>query len=314
MRSPRDALTLAVTLPILTLIWRYWAEGLPRAMVMAQALGIGALSAFLALVALTTRCAYHREEGALAAFAQTLAECLRYAVPMWLFVVAAGLCFAAIGNPGNEAFWLAGVITGTLAGLAWVAFLEPLVRRIAARIDSIMTGFGPGLRSWPMLAVAAMAIGAAVAIASVVAELSLPVTAVGVLVPGIVASMILGRVDAETVRFRALIGVASWPMIRGQSGRILAAMIALALPLLPVPNRLAGLVPVLLGFAVILFTACRILAYQVFERRIADWVVTAIFGGSGLASLAFPPLGPLVIVGAFAALARRAQLRRWLIA
>lgn len=81
IRKPSDLVTAIIALPVLLLVWKAWLAGLPDILAAWQTAGLGFLTAFYALRILRDRCAYHREDGALAANSQQVIERVAFAAP-----------------------------------------------------------------------------------------------------------------------------------------------------------------------------------------------------------------------------------------
>jgi hypothetical protein len=307
-RKPDDLLTVVIAVPVLALVWRAWVAGLPESAAMLQSAGLGFLAAFFGFTLLAERCAYHREDGIVAAHAQLAAERLAFALPLWAAAMACGFVLSIVVGLGHPAIWLAGTLAGGLSGMAWALvpqIASPRLTAAAARPRTVPTS-----RTGATLA----ASGAALGLVCALLPLRHEVAAFVALAVAVLASAFLGRVDAEAIRFRTLVGESSWRLVRAHAGNLIAFLVPFAGTLALAPWWTPAAVAALVTCMATVITALRVIAYQSFDRRIADWVVTAAIGASALLGVAFPPFAPVVLAMTAAWLARRGARQAWLLA
>lgn len=129
----------------------------------------------------------------------------------------------------------------------------------------------------------------------------------------ILANILLGGVDAEAVRFRTMIGEGSLSIVLSHIKRPVVFVFSFGAAL-ALGFRWSALAATLLvvGLAAFLIII-RVLAYQAFERRTAEWILTGSMAMTALIGVMFPPLAAIALTVFVIWLNRRAARERWLI-
>lgn len=310
VRRPVDLLTVAVLVPILLLIVRSWVASQPDTLLRLHAVGAGAVIASIAGGWLIERCAYHRGDGVLVADAQRPRERWAYALPLFAGAALLGLGGLMAVGIAHPLPWLAGTLLGAIAAF------------IASYIRGALRRWRPAVMQWlrPLRASVGRGISAQVivggALGLLCAMLPLSQSIAAVLAAGIalLGGVLLARVDAEAVRYRALVGHRVWGMIGGYLVPLTAFSAAFAAALIVSPYTAPAAAAAAVYMLVAIFTALRVLAYQCFAARMADWIVGGLLGIVAMLGYGFPPAAPLALVIGAAWLTRRANQRRWLLA
>ncbi len=309
LRKPIDLMTVVVAAPIFALVSRSWNVGLSDQVVKLQSTALAVFVAFYSVSFLMNRCAYHRTDGALAAFAQRNIDCLRYALPIFGACVASGFLVSVILSIWHPAIWLAGTIAGSLAGAVWSVISQNLRQQITIFLNRTAILHRSNSKAASVL----VASGALLGVVTAILPVTLQILVFGALFITLIAAIILGRVDAEAIRFQTMIGHSSLSLIWSHTSRLLAFSVPFAVALILAPHWAPAVVSALLTVAAAAFVVLRVLAYQSFSRRIADWVVTLSLAAAALVGLAFPPITPALLLAAAVWLWRRAIRQIWLV-
>lgn len=308
-RRSGDLLTVLFGLPLLAIVARAWLSGLPDDARGFVAYGISAVIAMVLANFLLERVWYHRSDGALAHRAQDLGAQLGYALPLLLAgVLVSFAVLAMLGTLHAESAML-GAGSGVASGLAF-----PFVRETVRRWwRNAMRGRGIDLlRHRNALAIGAALSAGIGAICAVLPQAGYP-GAIVAGVYGLAVTLLTGRVDAAAVRYMTLMGRTAPTLLRHWLPLQLALLLPLAAVLLVAQSWAAAGVAAVLATALPVMTTLRILAYRLFSRLIADWMVAGLIAGTAYASLSVPPLGPAILLAAMIWLARRGADRRWLL-
>lgn len=309
LRKPIDFFTVAIAIPLLLLVWRAWAGGLPDNIAMAQSAGLGFVVAFTSVAAVVDRCAYHQQDGVLAAFSQRRREGVYFGIVLWVAASAFSLLLSLIVTPGHVAVWAAGTLLGTAFGWLWSCVARAVLARIFLALRRSRTLSRPHSR----LPMVWTAFGGAFGFLGAILPISLLAAAIGSLTVAILASIIFGRVDAQAVRFRTMMGEGSANLVWDHVARLLAFLLPFAAGLALGTRWQGGAIVLVVAAMAGAFVAMRVLAYQSFTRRIADWVVTSWIALGAMAGLVAPPLAPLIALWSCIWLVRRARRESWLI-
>lgn len=307
--KPSDILIFAGGIPLLILFARAWVAGLSDQIVVLQSAGFGLLVAFYSWKAIIDRCAYHRIVGPLAAHAQRASELFAFALPLLFVSLACGLLLLMILGSHHVETWLVGAMAGFVAASGWAHISCELQGRTfpvlawrgsffrlswygALRVAATGAAFGGALATLPEKAPVITAIAAACAV---------------------LTSLVMGRIDADTIRFRTIIGDTSGKLVRAHVGRLTLFLLAFAATLSLTRNWSAIAAIALIGTAAGALIASRVLALQSFDRRSAEWVVVAIIATTTSIGMLFPLLVLPSIAAALIWLTQRAREHRWLI-
>lgn len=309
-RKPLDLLTVVVALPVGLLVMRAWTSGQPQQLLALQAFAVGFLVAFYCAMGLLHRCNYHRTDGILAADAQRAAERLAFASPLFAATTATGFAYLVIVNAHRPGLWLAGTLLGAIAGLAWAHLSRVLRERRLVLLHWLRWRHLPGARSHTLL----IAVGAAMGSACAILPLELKEVVIATAAISMIVSLVLVRVDAAETRYRTMVGHSSWAIVASHVSPLLAFLGPFAATLTLAPHWAPAAVVAVLGLAITAFVAIRVLAYQSFNRRIADWIVTVLVAASAMVGLALPPAAPVAMLFGIVWLARRAASQAWIIA
>lgn len=308
LRKPLDFFTVAIAVPLLLLVWRAWAADLPENIAMTQSGGLGFITAFSTVAAVVDRCEYHQQDGALAAFSQRRGECVYFGFVLWAAASASSLLLSLIVTPGHVTIWAAGAVAGSAFGWIWSSVARAILDRIFLALRRSRLLFGRYSRL-PIV----LAFGGALGLVGAVLPISLPAAVIGGLTVAILGSIIFGRVDAEAVRFRTMLGEGSAHLAWDHLERLLAFLLPFAGGLALGAHWQGGAIVVVITAMAAAFVGMRVLAYQSFTSRIADWVVTGWIAIGAMAGVIVPPFAPLVALWSFIWLVRRARRERWLI-
>lgn len=309
-RKPIDLLTVVIALPVFLFVLRAWTGNQPEQLLNLQAFAVGFLVAFYCVKALLGRCTYHRTDGILASDAQRPSERLAFALPLFGAAAALGFAYLGILDAPRPTLWLAATMLGGMAGFAWAQ----IARMLRERQPIVLRWLRPRYlrRTWaqPVL----VAGGAIAGMACAILPLKLPALVIATAAISVIVSLVLGRIDASAVRYRTMVGHSSWAIVRSHISPLAAFFVPFAAALTLAPHWAPPAVAGLLGLAVTVFIAMRILAYQSFYPRIADWFVTVLIAVVAMAGLALPPAAPVAMLVSIVWLARRAASQKWLIA
>lgn len=308
--KPIDLLTVLICLPVFIFILQAWTAGQPDQLLQVQAAAIGFFAAFYSARGLLARDAYHRTDGIVARQAQRAGERLGWALPLFGAAVVPGFAYLAIVNAARPMLWL----VATLLGAGAAAALSAIARVLRERRPALSPWLRPGHLRSPRAWLALLATGAALGLTCT----ALPFEAAGLAIAAadvaLVAVVALGRVDAMEVQYRTMVGNSSLVIIGTHGLPLLAFFTAFTATLSSAPPWEPSAVAAVLGAAVLVFMAVRVLAYQAFDRRIADWFVTGLFAIAGMAGLMIPPAALVAMLFGVVWLARRAASQRWSIA
>lgn len=309
-RKPLDLLTVLIALPVALFVLRAWAASQPEQLLNLQAFAVGFLVAFYCVKALLGRCTYHRTDGILAADAQRRSEQLAFALPLFGLAVALGFAYLVVANAHRPTLWLAGTMLGAIAGFAWAQIARIILERQSIFLRWLRPRQLRRTGAYTTLVVLGCILGAAIA----VAPFRMPVIMIATAVISLIVSIVLGRIDASTVYYRTMMGHSSWAIVRSHISPLLTFFVPFATALTLAPHWAPPAVALVLGLAVIVFVALRVLAYQSFHQRIADWFVTVLIAMVAMVGFALPPAAPVAMLFGIVWLARRAASRKWLIA
>lgn len=302
-----DRLTLALGLPILLMLGHSWFAGLPKN---TSALIIQAGSfaiAFSLSRGVMARLEYHRTVGVLAIDALQSSLAFKYV----LSLVGCGLLGAAttVSAMDMRAFplclasLLAGAICGSIAGYAGSGF------GAAKPIHNFSLTIGMSLKS-PVAAIALAAALGAVSLPVTMAYTHMAAMATQGLA-GLAFSLALSRVDHAAIRFMAQSGYSPSRTVFIQT-RALAAFVGLGAlvgyTLLGSPGAAMLLA---IGTIVLLISVVRILAFRIYSKRVAEWVVALFLGAIAVTTYTFPLMLPLAAGMAVWWLWRAARLTTW---
>lgn len=276
---------------------------------MAQSAGLGFIVAFTTVTAVVDRCAYHQRDGVLAAFSQRRQERACFGLVLWAAASASSLLLSLIVTPGHVTVWAAGSFVGGTCGWIWSCVVRAVVARIFLALRRSRLLAGPRRQ----LAIVWPAFGGALGLVGAVLPITLLAAVIGGLVVAILASIILGRVDADAVRFRTMLGEGSAHLVCDHVERLLAFLLPFSGGFALGTHWQGGAVVSVIAAMAAAFVAMRVLAYQSFNRRIADWVVTGWISIGAMVGLIAPPLAALVALWSCIWFVRRARQARWLI-
>lgn len=309
-RKPLDRLTVLIAVPACLLVVRAWVSRQPEQLLELHAFAVGFLVPFYCVKALAGRCTYHRTDGILSAHAQRTRELLAFALPLFIAAVAMGLAYLIIVNAFRPTLWLAATAAGATASWVW-AHVSRIVRK---RQPIFLRWLRPRHSRKHSGAMAILvAVGALLGTACAILPLQVPAIAFATVAISLAVTVVLGRVDAAAIRYRTMVGHSSWTIVRSHILPLSAVFAPFAATLTLAPHWAPAALAAILGLAVTAFVAMRILAYQSFHRRIADWVVTVLIAISALVGLALPPAAPVALLFGVVWLARRAASQTWLI-
>ncbi len=305
-----DGLTLLVLVPLLALFARAWLAALPDGFRELGAFAAASLMATLLAKALIERLWFHRTDGVLARYAQRTHDGIAYLGALKLAGVAMGLsAFALLGLLDLRGMVL-GVCSGLPAGLLFHFVREHLRkwwRRLAPRSLRSLAHF-----QLPLAKAAALSVVVGILSLALPAEHYLGAIAIGVYGLGVI--LLTAPVDARVVRYMTQVGHGGASLLRHWLPIQIALLWPAALVLLAAQAYMPATVAVLIAATLPVVTALRIFAYRAFGRLIADWTVAIVILAACYAGFTVPPLGPLVMLGAIAWLARRGAGTRWLLA
>lgn len=307
--KPSDILIFVGGIPLLLLFARAWVAGLPDRIVSLQSAGFGLLVAFYSAKAIIDRCAYHRTVGPLAAHAQRASELFAFALPFLFASQACGLLLLVILGSHHVGAWLVGATAGFVAASGWARISCELQGRKFPALA--WRGPFPRLSRYAALRIAAT--GAALGAALTALPEKASVTTAIAATCAVLASLVMGRIDADTIRFRTIIGDTSGKLVRAHIGRLALFLLSFAATLSLTRNWPAVAATAMIGTAAGALIALRVLALQSFGRRAAEWIVAAIIATTALIGMLFPPLVLLSFTAVLIWLTQRAHERRWLI-
>lgn len=310
LRRPLDLLTVLIALPVALLVTRAWTASQPEQLINLQAVAVGFAVAFYCVKALLGRCTYHRTDGILAADAQRLSERLAFALPLFGAAAALGFAYLVIVDAHRPMLWLAGTMLGSMAGFAWAQIARMVFERQSIFLRWLRPRQLRRPRAYTIFVVLGGLLGAAIA----VAPFRMPVIMIATAATSLTVGLVLGRIDAATVHYRTMVGHYSWAIVRSHISPLLAFFVPFAAALTLARQWAPPAVAIVLGLAVAVFVALRVLAYQSFHQRIADLFVTGLVAVVAVVGLALPPAAPLVMLFGIVWLARRAASRKWVIA
>lgn len=308
-RKPLDLLTVLIAVPVGLLAIRAWTSTQTEQLIKIQAFAVAFLVAFYCVTGLRRRYDYHRTDGILAAHAQRSVEHLAFALPLFAAATAAGIAYLVMVDAHRPAPWLAGTGLGVAVGLAW-AYVSRVLRDRRPILLWLRPRYRPRARSHGGLA----GVGAASGTACAFLPLDPPAIAIAVTATALIAGVVLGRIDAAATRYRTMMGHSSWAVAGSHVLPLAAFFGAFAATLTLAPKWAPAAVVTVLGLAVTTFVAMRVLAYQSFGQRIADWIVTVLVAAIAMIGLALPPAAPVALLVGLVWLARRAASRTWIIA
>jgi hypothetical protein len=305
-----DVLTLLVLVPLLALFVRQWLARLPDdPREMGAFAGASLLTALLAK-ALIERLWFHRTDGILSRDSQRPREWIAFVAPLLLGGIAIGvgaLALLGLVDPGAMAL---GVCSGLPAGLLF-PFVREHVRRWWRRFA---TRHLRSLTRTPFSLTRAAALSVGVGVVGLIIPSRLYLDAIASGFYALAVILLTAPVDARVVRYMTLVGHGGESLLRHWLPIQLALLSPAALILLLGQAWVSGGVTVLVAIALPVLTALRIFAYRALSRLAADWAVAIVIIAAIYAGVTAPPLGPLIIVGAIAWLARRGAGARWLLA
>lgn len=304
-----DLLTVLVILPLLVVIARAWLSGLPDTFRELAAYGVSALTTLALTKTLLERVWFHQTDGVLASFAQRLGEWLGYTLPL----LAVGVLLSLLGMAAMSILHFRSAMLGTCGGIA-SGLVIPYVRERVCRWWRDLTprrGFALLRHQHALMIAAAVSVAVGTLCACLPQERYLAAIFTGGY--GLAVILLTGRVDAGTVRYMTLVGHSSASLVRVWLPIQLALLLPATAVLLLAQSWVAAGVAAVIALGLPAITALRVFAYRAFSRVIADWMVTSLIAAAGYAALTFPPLGPVIIVGAVVWLAKRGSGSRWLL-
>lgn len=303
-----DGLTLVLGIPLLILVSRAWLESLPDHRTHHIATGVLFFATFGLARLARERIEYHRSEGALARQALKPSGARFYL----LVLIGSGLAMLAgiflLMGLQIPATWLMAAPFGLAAGCAWhwvwgSSLLAPrsgwmrmrgrlVGRPVLVAIVGIMTGV--------VLVILDRIVGDT-GMAVLTALLSL------------VAITILSAVDASKVRFMAQVGYSAPRTLALHLSLPLVFIATLLLPMLLAQQTFLSVVTAGVGGPVIAVTVTRVLAYRIYDRRIADWVCTLLLTVVALAAIPTLFAAPFVFLLGLGWLGRKSSRVTWLV-
>ena len=305
-----DGLTLLVLVPLLALFARAWLAGLPDDHRDIGAFAAASLLATLLAKALIERLWFHRIDGVVASYAQRPREGIAFVAPLLLGGIAIGLGALALLGLADPGGMVLGVCSGVPAGLLFPFAREHVRRwwrRLATRHLRSLTRARLSLTR-----AAALSVGMGIVGLIMTSRFYLDSIATGFYTLAVI--LLTAPVDARVVRYMTLVGHGATSLLRHWLPIQLALLWPAALVLLAGQTWALAGVTAVVAVALPVLTALRIFAYRALSRVIADWAVAILIPVAVLVSLAAPPLGPVIVVGATVWLARRGAGARWLLA
>jgi len=304
----RDRATIALMLVVALTAIHGWCADHPWQ--------IAAIAAFVASIMIgigtgrlvARRLSFHAYDGLLAADALDT-QARRYYLVAWLGIGLALLIVVTLiarpslliaSAPGYIAGGLFGITTGNLKiPKRIIGTSRPKWTIQAWSRHPIAGAFGTVAVLLPLLPARTLEANALLAIVGVVTLLVV---------------LMLSSVDDAVVRFMTIAGhQSSRIIVHYASGGVV--FLAAAVPgcwIILGPG--AASIVVLVGAVMLLILALRILAYQLFPKRIADLIVSVLVGLLMLTAYSLPPAMPFVALAIFWHLQRRTRAKRWLLA
>lgn len=305
-----DLLTVLLGVPFLLLVARAWVADLPSDRARLVGLAASFLLGFALARVTASRIAYHRSDGVLAAQALQTGKAVRY----WLAVVAIGLAIGTmvllLVGAGGPLHWLLGAAPGFLAG-SLSDWLD--TRRSKGTGPAWLSGFWP-TSVHPLRTAMVLGLVAAGLLLALAAVLEPPVLAAATLLAGVLAAALFGSVDAERVRFMALVGHSSLATLGEHSRLLLGFFLPFALILALSFEWLVAGTGLGVGLLSLAIVAMRVLAYRAYRRQLAEWISAMLLGLVAAVAIALPFAAPFVVLAALFWLARRGRRTTWLLA
>ncbi|MBX9816358.1 MAG: hypothetical protein K2X76_16785 [Sphingomonas sp.] len=304
----RDRLAGAAVLLVAPLLLRAWVEGQSAGAATLAAAIVGALLGAGVTRSIARRLSFHETDGVLTVDALNAAARGRYRAAGHGAALALWTAILVIVRPSLLPLGLAGYGAGALAALV-------AERCWRAAWGARPASLGSAIRAASRRPIAGLA-GAALLLASLpVAQLwgpSAPPIWAGAVTA--VIALLLTPVDDQLVRFMALVGQGS-ARILGHHLRAwtLFAPLAVAGSWLMIGPGAAAPVA-LAATGVLMLLVIRLLAYRLWRRPVADWLVAAVLALFGLIAQLMPPALPIALLGVLWWLHRQGQARRWLLA
>jgi hypothetical protein len=305
-----DALTLLLGVPLLMLVARGWVAGLASDRRYFLAMGLGFLLAFTTAKFARGRLDYHRSDGVLAAFSFAPAETFGYAASVVAIGLTIGLAIMASLDLQISALVMAVAASGAAAGWTWPTMSRALGARWHGIVFWRWRARSP--RRWPCAWIAA--IGAATGGLCAASPLGEAVALALTIAVGVVASALLGRVDAAEVSYITIVGHSSGKIIIAHVCNLLAFFLPFAAALAFASDPALTIIGALFALVSPAVAIMRILSYRCFGRRLGDWMVAILIAIVAVTTIALPPAAPLVLLVSLVWLFRRAAPQTWLIA
>lgn len=309
IRRRGDLATIVLVVPLLALIARGWVAEMPTERRELIAWGAGFLLAAMLTQSLVERVGFHRTEGAVAHDAQRPAEWSSLVLPLLLAGIVGGLgAIMAIGI-ALAASWATATGVGIVAGLAM-----PFTRQRAAawwrgRRSSAVVGWPDHRWSlWIGVATGTIVGGMCALLPD---EDHLDAIVVGGYALGVI--ILTARVDADTVRYMAVVGRSVGSTLRQWLPVQLALLLPVSVVMVIAQRWVPMTVATLAATGLIAVTTVRILAYRAYGRRIADWISTILMAIVGFVTVALPPLAVLLLIAVMIWLLRRGKDSEWVI-
>lgn len=254
------------------------------------------------------RLEFHASDGALAAEALCGRTRMRYGLALHLLAAGATLVVALVVRPEAALVAPIGYLAGALVGHALCAILPE-------------QGAGPkGVVPRALQAVLRRPVSGVV----VAGVLVLILPGLGAFDPareavfagilGAIAALVLTMVDDSAVRFMTLSGYPAGRIV-GRQARPLLLCLALTVPVAFIlSGSLTAVVMAGVGATALVLMVARILAYRVYDRRIADVLLGVCAMVCAVAGVTFPPAVPVIVLAVLWALARRSGPATWSLA
>ncbi|MCA0976998.1 hypothetical protein LCM19_01310 [Qipengyuania flava] len=308
-RRRSDFLTVLIGFPILAMAFHGWTASLPQDAREATSFLIAFLFGLSACNLTRNRLAYHRGHGALSAYAQSLGG----KAALTLAITASlGLSLFALQAASSSPAWLGSLIcalAGAIFGIGFRALYRSARRYVLPKFLPLFSRSQTRRGSLWLLATTG-------AICGLGCGLALHGDAMGtaiICLLGLGAFALLATVAFDTVSFMRFNGIKTGHMIAWHLKFATVFFLFLSLGLtgaLDLGNAAIALAMLLL---IALIVTTRVLAYQCFGKRLADWFVSILAAVVSLFAFTFPPIAPFVLILGVGMLLRNSASRKWLI-
>lgn len=304
-----DRLAAAIVLLMGLAAMRSWFADRPWMIAAWAGLGAGAIVGLTAGRLVAARLAFHAADGPLAADALRRPTRRRYMISWHTIALALVAVVLLVARPSMLIFSLPGYLVGTLAG-------HGTGDLAVAVLFTGKTTFARSIRSWMQHPPAGLLCAAILLL-----SLALPARMLGApglsVLAGIAATLLalaLTTVDDEIVRFMTITGHGSWRIVaRRMRGVMLFAGAAAPACMLAFGTLVAGIVAAASTAALLLMTI-RILAYRLYGKRFAEFLVLMLVAAIAFVAFSMPVILPLVAIAIPWQLHRRAVAKTWLLA